>query len=96
MAAVIVSGISSFFGGRSSVDSVTEEEVRRIVAEQFTDISMEKGLYVIEGRPKLALLSERLDRFDNRLSDIDRKVTGVDARLSGIEASLKELLKRTP
>ena len=42
------------------------EEVRKAVAESFTEVSMTKGMYAIEGRPKMSELDARMKTLEDR------------------------------
>jgi hypothetical protein len=59
-------------------DAVTENKLRVILREEiklnFTDLSINRGMYAIEGRPRIEALEEAIHGIDSSINRMEDKI----------------------
>jgi len=82
LAAFIISNIATAYAFHT-----TPDDVRLEVERAFTDISQKRGMYVLEGRPRIAAVETRVNVLETGLG-------GINTRLGRIEATLEFLRQK--
>lgn len=80
MLALCVSNVATALVFRTN-----EDEIARIVKTTFTDISSERGMYVIEGRPRIAFLEGLAKDQSEDLREIRRLTQEMSTQLRKLD-----------
>ena len=82
MAAVMTSSFATAMTFRTS-----DEHIKEVVSESFTEISHGRGMYALEGR-------KRLEALETNNREIRVTLRETADRLTRVEAKIDQLLKR--
>ena len=91
--------VSAFLGNAAALlaqpNPMTEEDTRRVLREEleesFTETSRTRGMYVIEGRPKIKALEDRAEAGDARDNAQERMDQTILRTLDRLETQVEAL-----
>lgn len=66
-------------------ETINEDRMKGIIKESFTDISNTKGMYALEGRPRIESIEKQLEAMQQTNALLTQKLVSIETKLDELK-----------